>query len=335
MKKIVLMAAMAAVCIGSIILESCTKEHPISEGAKKQLINQSRLAQPDVYKTQFGFLKFKDRETFDKILEQIKNYSISELNAWTEQMQFNSLLSIDGLNESLENESLGLEDPVLKAVLDNNNSIQIGDFVYRIDVDDAQVWTMQAKNLETEIDNFKNKEFNSATMNVLNFDFEQGEMDLIEFVENNNVGLRNAKKWTPFGLDSKPPYVEKCSETICVKGNTKAVYQAVGIYFSLYTECKTYRRPTGNNLWLPTNTTIFLTNSSGDSYARWVSKKSSLSQTAYIFKNTSNNGYHHDWRPYSESRRLISYEIQGKFKYFGAFDIQQNIENSSYLVHGY
>jgi spore coat protein CotF len=335
MRKIVLMAAMAAVCIGSIALESCTKEKTITKEFKNQTSKQARIAQLDVYKTQYGFLKFKDRETFDKILEQIKDYSIPELNAWTEQMQFNSLLSMNESNETLANESLGLEDPVLKSVLDNNNSIQIGDFVYRIDVGDAQVWTMQARNLETEIDNFKNKDFNSATMNVLNFDFEQGEMDLIEFVENKNVGLRNTKKLFSFGQDSKPPYVEKCSETICVKGNTKAVYQAVGIYFSLYTECKTYRRPTGNNLWLPTSTNIFLTNSFGDSYARWVSKKSSLSQTAYIFKNTSNNGYHHDWRPYSKSRGLHSYEIHGKFKYFGAFDIQQNIENTAYLVHGY
>jgi len=235
MKKLIL-----AIFSIAIFTVACNKAKLSTEQVSTHSVKKTRNTNGGVSKTQEGFLKFENRETYDEILENIKDLSKDELIVWADQLQFNPLLSTLENGEQSSQDELGLEDEVLLTILDANYMVQIGDYIYRIDEPKAQIWTMAYTSSQTEITAFIDEQFNSATMNALNFDYESGEMDIIEFVEAGNVGVKqkSTRDWTPFGLDSKPPpiIVNQGAGTIGNKGDSKTVYQAVGIYFSLYTE---------------------------------------------------------------------------------------------------
>ena len=90
MKKIIL-----AILSIAIFTVACNKAKLTTEQVSTHSVKKTRNTNGGVSKTQEGFLKFESRETYDEILENIKDLSKDELIVWAGQLQFHPLLKME------------------------------------------------------------------------------------------------------------------------------------------------------------------------------------------------------------------------------------------------
>jgi hypothetical protein len=344
MIKVFKISLTALLLLGSSILffNSCSKRNNTNietvSTSNSEILNSVKVSK-------HGYLIFNSEESYNKCLDKFGNMSTAELDMWEKSISYvslrtNRIKTANKPTRSVDYNTL-FNDELFETIIDENGLVQIGNTIFKSETDYNYVWTLQASHLEDYSD-LIGREFVPSTMNIFKLSNEDTRtIEIWESLENGLVGVDetggtySSLVWTPFGDDSKPPATTICEEqgSMCVQGDVKAVYQAALFYFSLQTKCKTYRKPSGNTLWLPLTTDICLVNTaSQQSFAKWQSKKSSWSQSSYIYNNACTNDNVQNWRPNSRSRGLNSYELKGSFKFFAPFTIQTWVDHTAYLL---
>jgi hypothetical protein len=256
----------AIIVMLSLVMFSCGKKQINSEKATNNLspmISNSVGIHPiDNYNSQF--LVFDDRNEGDLVLDQIKNLSISELDAWSDEMGIVNSRKYFITNPTHQNNNDAVENEILSTVINKDGIVQIGDIVYMHDLNSGQVWTLNLTlSNYSKLPDLINKQFNESCMNIFNLD----EEDIIEKAETGVVGISQKKLRGIFGIDIHPTPI---TYTISSPSGDftidwKSSYQNLGIIKSLQSKLRHYTGPA--NMFNPFNAPVAmgydLVNSSG------------------------------------------------------------------------
>lgn len=268
MKKIALSALVAA----GMLMWSCDKEKsdfstPQSINSNQNLIKnglndlQSQIASSEITAPFFNgrMLQFANEASYIATLDQMKNFSTQELLDWELSIPFNSLRAKDALAESLgtANSLLsnlpasGIEDDLIKSILNHQKQFQIGHFVYTLNTSTQMVEiTSSIPNAQFQVYNPTDQ--STTLRNKISLGFDVNVLDMVEEDPTPSPG--------PVGIsiykiifdvlggpgDCSNPPGDKDDELIeNVDGkkqlDCKLVYQKVGVYFSIIAKVKSQR----------------------------------------------------------------------------------------------
>jgi hypothetical protein len=255
MKKIIFVLG---ICLTLNACNKTTEQNVINTSIKK---TRSSVATIDNY--QHSFLVFDDRDELDATLDQIKNYSIAELDAWSSNQEFVNARQYFEMNPNATNNNSVVDNEILYSIMNKDGIVQIGNFVYMHDLNSGLVWSMNSNNLTAHISNFINHEFNATYMNKFNLE----EEDIIEKAETGIVGLTQKKLRGQtqglFGIDNHPTpitYTQNGGSSAQFTFDWKASYQNLGILKSLEAKLRHYPGTANSVTFNQNGSTLFFGN---------------------------------------------------------------------------
>lgn len=140
-------------------------------------------------------------------------------------LNFQSLTEVPSIKSSKN----AIDDDYLRSLLNQDNIMQIGDYLYRINKTDESVYVLPAENINQYSD------LVSENIKNLNIKVYSTDDDVIELVES---GLTGSEKGI-FCKDRKAYKVSSTSNQVTVLANPKvdmiieAMYNKYGVYFTL------------------------------------------------------------------------------------------------------
>ncbi len=298
MKKLIL-----ALTIISIIGAGCSKEE--DSLSKVVPTKKVRTNQNEVFKTEFGFLKFQNRDIFDRLLVELNGMNEEQLNSWEQGMNFTSLYTMmQNGTEPESNLNKKCPDDLLLRILNKDGIIQIGDYVFKSETDIGLCWTLNQSNLNTNLSDLISRNFISTSMNRFNENLEEDVYDLLSA---GTVGVFQDKVRSSTEHKINDDVIS--NSNVCWRADCKNVYQAAVFYYSLLSELKYMSQ--ANIGWQSVSTSINFENGTKVKF-----KPRNRSWQGYWSPSLASvNDNKHNWRPYGASRSLTNYEFIGKFKY--------------------
>jgi hypothetical protein len=260
------------VLIASIMLTNCNKieNTPDIKKENKSDIEAFKVTNAD------NKLVFNTRADYEEAIDYLAHKGDAFLPIWEEEIGFNSARKIEEENENNEFEL----DPLFATLLNEDYVIQIGDNIFKIDLENETVLVLKA----SEYSNLES--FNSA--NVMSFTTSDNVLDILEGIElpdSERGGCPSAKigplYWTVYG-----GHVEY-----------KIVYQKAGIYFSLQSKIK--KNFYGGSAYISLSVQP----------SCWYKPKNRSTQN---IPASSQGGYGREYniRPYQSMRRLDGYRFE-------------------------
>jgi hypothetical protein len=301
MKKLIM--AILAIAIFAV---ACQKAQTIVEPTS---INNStiktRTNENDVYKTEHGYLKFKDREVFDVLLIELNEMNEDQLNQWEQNLGFVSLYSLMKSSSAPEtNLNKNCPDDLLLRIINRDGLIQVGNFVFKSETDLGLCWTLNESNISANLTDLISRVFVPTTMNRFNENLEEDVYDLLTA---GTVGVFQDRVRS--STEHKINDDVTSSSNVVWRADCKNVYQAAVFYYSLLSELKYMSQ--GTITWIQMATYINF-----ESGTKVKFKPNNKPWQGYwapslsvVYDNKRN------WRPYESSRKLTNYEFIGKFRY--------------------
>jgi hypothetical protein len=146
----------------------------------------------NVIVSNYGFLTFSSRDSYDASLDILKDYDEIEMDAWEKSIGFSSAYTVFSnpqlYNEKPENNLNSLfEDDFLLRLLNKNGIIQIGQYVFKLEVNNYRVLEISSHYLSAHYDTFINGYFNPLVMNEFN---TLDDRDVFDVLDKGIVGER-------------------------------------------------------------------------------------------------------------------------------------------------
>ena len=230
MKKTILSAFAFVAIAASITIYSCKKE------------TQTQLQQPPSASSGFNvsvknnLLVFKTTEDYRNVVdnsspEQMVKF-MSEVKAMTNFTSYDK--QYFSKNPSLLSDSTLINSDFLKTILNKDAAVQIGNYIYKIDIANEKVFALHASHEDQYVDVVNG---NTSNSNVQSFSTNDNVLDLIE-----ESGQKKTESTMLFckedGIGSYAEttnyiYVDNDGE-IRLKGDL--AYRRFGIYFHLFAE---------------------------------------------------------------------------------------------------
>ena len=216
-----------------------------------------------------SWLYFQSKSDFELAISSYCNANDSILTSFENILAFPSMRS---MLTSDQREAIEIEDDLLATFLSPNGTIQIGNYIFRIDVLNDSVLVFDQSN-----------SYSSGLPQVFSVDDE-----IFDVLEGNK------------GSEEKGCTAKNKEKGISIdntKVDMKVVYQKAGIYFSLQSKIK--KRTYGGAVEL------YLSCPTGSSY-----KRNNDSNTYLISSNNLNGGNHsYHYRPYSGCKKLVNFHF--------------------------
>ncbi|AFL83276.1 hypothetical protein Belba_0620 [Belliella baltica DSM 15883] len=273
-----------------------------------------------------GTLKFQSLEDYDQILENQNTNDIPNFRSFGKSIDL-ILHSSDPdkrITEKVKNYVEELEGTILLDILDENGMFIIEEYLYYLDFNRELVAVTNNFSLKNDI-----LEGNFEDSSIRLFSFED---DVLDLVLTNKTSTINRSEIDARILNYNPnaPTIidgcgwDKCSnngdsqqniEGITSNGSNftyrleaKHVYQAVGVYFRLFSEAKHMRRPSGSPLtWNSESTTMYVYYEyEYDSRKNSIGLRSGNSY-AYVFSNQLKPTY------YESNRSLRKFKLETQY----------------------
>jgi len=302
MKK-TLIAIVVIVSIG--VLNSCNKQPK----TVKEVVNTTpKTRDADLIHTQSGFLKFKNRDVFDSMLIIFNRMSDGQLDSLENSLSFESLRTkMDSDRVEGTNYNKDCDDDILLRILDNDGIVQVGDYIFKSETDYGLCWTLNVRDINTQLSNLRSRSFIEGAMNRFN---DQLEDDVYDLLLSDTVGIYQSPT-RGVDKDKKNDDVTSTGSNPTVwRADCKNVYEAAVFYYSLLSELKSMYKP--GVLWTTQTTTIQFLNTTYVTYK--PHNRSSQGPYYPSFSAISNNKL--NWRPYGASRRLVNFKLYTQFAYY-------------------
>lgn len=334
MKKVLFLALCAAT------LFSCKKEPKItnqtSQPNQRSLSDSSSISTASlqgVSVTTHGFVKFNSVESYEAVLDILKNYNTAQLYTWETTLGFNSSNTVYANPEAFNTttqankNAICLVDELLGTIINQHGIVQIGDYVFKAEMDLGRVLEISAVDLDAHYTEFKNGTFIAATMNELDNNSEGEHDNIFQKLATGVKGLQVYNPTPPTPSSSLFHIKDEIDDDLNTSDNSqtfrakaKAVYQKAVFYFSLMSELKYMQKGPNQNLWKQETTGIcYIINSPRlITYCAYKPKKGSL--TTPTVPNVNDPGRIYDnklnWRPYSAGKRLTDFTMDAFFDYY-------------------
>ena len=236
--------AIATLISGLLIIASCQKQNsnPLKEVSKPyEFINgMVKFTSFDSYRA------FLESESQKKVFLQdvLNNESYTSYAESHPASPASLMLRIPDPNEDVEDI---LSSPMLSGLVNDDNIVQIGDYLFKLDYDSAKVYVIHSLNQRTSYQKLLDK--NAIGTDVFLFTTDD---DILDILEDNNFPVNEAYDGESESLFKKckengaPERKDKGTETghytDCKSGDysahgdmhLKVVYQKAGFYFSLH-----------------------------------------------------------------------------------------------------
>ncbi|HYD20787.1 MAG TPA: hypothetical protein VEB40_04870 [Flavipsychrobacter sp.] len=354
MKQITLIAALAV--FNLLAYTSCKKhetdlkKNKISAGSLADSVTIDEASLDGVTLTQYGFLKFDTPDDYEEILDIIKDYDEDQLNLWEQELGYVSSRTAFanpqdyGLSAE-DNKNSVFEDEIFNTIIDPHGRIQIGDYLFKEEVDVNRLLEIHIEHYPGNLEAFDAGTFESNVMNEFDATFEAAdEYDHIcDYLATTEVvGLTKETGYTPptwifdpkettsgdctgggvYVPTSGGPYGKHAHDNTDAVGTVwradcKSVYQKVGVYFSIVAKMK-YQKKSGS-IWNSANTDMFILNNNGAyvSYCTYKPKNKSQQWPSIPYENYNNrkNDNVLTWRPYEGMRKLTLHDLDIWFAY--------------------
>ncbi|MFP5471944.1 MAG: hypothetical protein ACLGGV_10155, partial [Bacteroidia bacterium] len=242
------------------------------------------LITPEVHD---GRLVFSSRASYEKTIEQLSPLEESELIAWEDNLSFTSMRK--EMTEE-ERENIGIEDELLATLINKHGEIQIGKYIYKIDIPNEKVYAVR----ENQVENPGNAFENNAAVKIYSI-----HDNVLDFVEGDRTPQAKGCDGCP---DNK--FVDKDVQTkggASVNVKYKVVYQKAGVYYSLQAKIK--REVCNGCIYIGLQWP-------GKTYSYTKCGSSSSEITGF---NQGGTGREYSKRPYSGSSRLKQYNWKVRF----------------------
>lgn len=357
MKKYALMAliAIAAICVYS----SCQKRQeqlqsnnvdPRTLADSGEVVTIDPESLTGVAVTTNGFLQFDDADSYEAVLGFIGNYTDEQLDLWESSLGFTSSRttyvdpSLYGLIDA-DNENSVFDDEVFNSIIDAHGRIQIGDYIFKEEVDENRLLEIHVDLYSYNQANFDAGVFDPTVMNEFDADMEVDAAydHIIDYLEVTGVvGTAKSTSATPptwiltpknntqTGCASHVPsgapstkevqQIYDASTGDTWRADCKSVYQKVGVYFSIVTKMK-YQVQIGSGSFGSASTDIFIQNNPGGlySYCTYLrkGKKQTQQYPSLPYENYNNrvNTNKLKWRPYEGIRGLSNHDLDIRWSY--------------------
>jgi hypothetical protein len=264
-------ATKAILVMLSLVIFSCGKKQVNIEKAPNQntaaMSNSSGFIEIDNYNSQF--LVFDNREELDLTLDLIRNYSLSELDSWSDENGVLNSRKYFTANTNAINNNDAVENDILSTVTNKDGIFQIGNIVYMHDLNTGRIWTLNLSiGSYSNLNDLINQNFIASCMNIYNID----EDDIISSAETGQIGVNQKKLRGIFGKDVHPTPI-----TYSVNGaqknfvlDWKSSYQNTGIIKMLQSKLRHYTGPA--NVLNPFNAPTLMGYNLGQSYGKYLKK---------------------------------------------------------------
>jgi hypothetical protein len=239
--------------------------------------------------SQYGFLSFTSRGSYDHVLSIIGKYDDHQLDAWEQSMGFTSAFTVysdpNKYNVHPGNNLNSLfEDEFLLRFLDKNGMVQIGNQIFNVQVNNFRLMAINQNSFPYFQNAFIKGEFIPNVMNQFNINEDIDVFDVLDTgVTGINFRIKDYADDPPppssssgsirtkadrFTGTGKPgtPWDPRRVETIFTnkesfnydllgddgqtyRAQVKASYQTALLYFSLMTEMKYMRRYPSHAFW--------------------------------------------------------------------------------------
>jgi hypothetical protein len=227
-----------------------------------------------------GYLHFDSKEDYERIIESLTNASDDQLNQVEAALGFTSGYTYFGIKEA-EEKGTEVRDPLFKnsvyfdemilRLTDKNGIFQVGDYIFKLELDNGYILQMYEQDKEAYFGNFINGEYVSQVMNKWNPTMETEDNDIWEMLGTGVTGQE------PMGLigsirdlwGDRVKYVEEGSNASVDQGWRYKVigsYQNLWLYRSVIIKFKYEKQ--GNALPQRTVMNILCENSSTPTWGR-------------------------------------------------------------------
>ncbi len=329
MKKLLI-----ALLVLTTVLNSCSKQEDLIKTSTESIKSFPLEGFTGVSLSDKGYVVFDNEENYNTFLEVMKDLSTSEWDKWELSLGFTSLRTsrqqnVQNKTTSITDYNTEVEDELLLTFIDQYGVVQIGNMIFKAEIDKDLVWTLDAQHLD-KYGALLGRQFDASTMNIFRISLDENRTgEVWDVVLSGIVGIDESngsyKTTGIFGEDHHPPcdeYIDKTyewnpdtqsfEETSCTtyRADFKSSYQNALFYKSLMTELKYMKRDCNSSgFWSQVHTNIW---AGGGSYCNYKTKKRrSTTQYPTHPGQTWDNKY--NWRPYSGSRRLESYHLETNY----------------------
>lgn len=326
MKKVIVPIA-SLLSIG-LSFTACQKQQAVKQQPSAVNYQLSDACFKGVTKTAKGFLKFDNEDSYNKILNLLKDLNTSAYDAWEKKLGYTSLRTHRALSPNAKGGNIptstdedlnkSFDDELFLTVIDQYGVVQIGNIIFKAETDIDFVWTLSSEHLDRYGD-LLGRSFDPTVMNIFRIsEDETRTQEAWDIVLNGTVGIdeSNGSYQTLgiFGNDHQVNDDVSDAGGLIYRADCKASYQTALFYYSLMTELKYMRKYSGSgNItpWQQQTTDIW---ASYNSYCKYLSKKNGSTE-----QNPSFPGQVHDnkynWRPYCSNRGLHTYDMETYFTY--------------------
>lgn len=320
------MKTLLSLLIATIILMACNKKEQITPPPNPSVEINLQKAKGKV-EIKEGILSFSSREIFDETVNYLAKCNSEQLINWQNSIGFEGILSPSLVSESgfLElppNYNSSVTDSVFLSLLNEQGIVKIDGYYFKAEIDNGLVWAI-GKHTDTSLtkvylQQLEERIFNPAVMNRFNL----AEEDAFEKLDSGYVGIDQAPLPVTeglFGNDNKVDDDEWQTGGATWRASCKASYQAAVFYFSLVTEMK-YKSGfkfagSGPTVWSPRSTEIWFSDNLPPSTKCTYTRRRTTNQVNINEPTNSVTDNKRNWRPYSGSRSLISYDLDVRFGY--------------------
>lgn len=244
----------------SLSFTACQKHQTTKPQAAAVHYQLSDACFKGVTKTAKGFLKFDSEESYNQILNLLKDLNTSAYDTWEKKLGYTSLRTHraqrpngkGGNIPTSTNEDLNknFEDELFLTIIDEYGVVQIGNIIFKAETDIDFVWTLSSEH-QDKYGDLLGRSFDPAVMNIFRIsEDETRTQEAWDIVLNGTVGIdeSNGSYQTLgiFGNDHKVNDDVPDAGGLIYRADCKASYQAAMFYHSLMTELKYMRKYSGS-----------------------------------------------------------------------------------------
>ncbi|UZS00049.1 hypothetical protein [Chondrinema litorale] len=281
---------------------------PSLEDEQALLSNISLKSNRVVFSSIDAYQKFLE----DQDVEQRVNL-VNQLNNISSFISLSSLIKADLSlsNGRIAEETLDLEGTIIADLLNEDGIIEIGEYLFKINMSQEQVLALHRDNLEDSYNALLEGDTNND--DILLFSTND---DVLEMISNGETSSGSNARTALFGcgengadkdIDEDNEYYGSDRRMVC-----RVEYQKYGIYFSLIAKVKSQKKVAG--IWVGAG--YEGENQGLDFYVKYKPKcRSEVVKQGTVYEDSGDNN-ELSKRPYESTRKLHKYHYEAQFSNF-------------------